>query len=377
MPGSSKKDKAPEQISMIMFLSRGTSLSKWEGLGILDREKVPISKLAEGLGQMTLLSYGLDEKTQGFDGIKVLYNNKGIPGIIYSMLIPCIHARELNAHALYNVYQLTGVLPAIVSKLLFRKKLYVRLGFLQSIYSKSVGTRMRYVQAVGLEWIATHMADIIVVTSDYAKKRIVDGYKVNPEKIKVIPNIINLEVFRPRPEIEKQRGRICFLGRLAKVKNLFSLIEAVAGLPVSLVFVGDGPLRKGLESHAQQFGVDLKVLGFVPNADAAAEICKSEIFAMPSFSEGNPKALLEAMACGVPVLSTDIPNLQEIINHGENGFLTRSDTASIRSCIIEILSLRDKWPEIGEKAIKTIKCNNDMDKNTKTELEHIYSAFDN
>jgi glycosyltransferase involved in cell wall biosynthesis len=121
---------------------------------------------------------------------------------------------------------------------------------------------------------------------------------------------------------------ILCVGRLVQRKGQSLLIEACAalrdrGLPVRLTLVGDGPTRADLGSLAEQLGVGDRVrfAGAVGHDDILPMFRSADIFCLPSFSEGVPVVLMEAMAHSVPVVATQIMGIPELVENGLSGLL--------------------------------------------------------
>ena len=137
---------------------------------------------------------------------------------------------------------------------------------------------------------------------------------------------MDTEAFRPTGDT--RRNRICFVGRLAEQKNVGALLDAVSGLDVELLVIGDGPLRPALEARARAQDATARFLGVVPHRDLPAIMAGSSLFVLPSLYEGHPKTLIEAMACGVAVIGTDVPGIRDLLRHEETGYLCRPTAAS-------------------------------------------------
>ena len=127
-----------------------------------------------------------------------------------------------------------------------------------------------------------------------------------------VPNGVDLSVFTAEAGEPKQK-QIVSVGRLSWQKGYSDLLEAMATVvrfepAYRLVIVGDGPLSRDLRQLARQVGIGDKVdfLGMVPQIQVAEVLRQSELFVMSSITEGFPKALLEAMACSLPVVVTDV-----------------------------------------------------------------------
>lgn len=122
--------------------------------------------------------------------------------------------------------------------------------------------------------------------------------------------------------------RFVCVGRLSEEKGQMLLLEAVArvaakGIPIELILVGDGPLRAELEKLIQGYRLDshVRITGWISNHDVRKEIVNARALVLPSFSEGLPVVIMEAMALRRPVLATYIAGIPELIHSGENGWL--------------------------------------------------------
>lgn len=136
--------------------------------------------------------------------------------------------------------------------------------------------------------------------------------------IKVIHNGIDCETFRPVAE-EDTNPRVLFVGRLKKSKGVQRLVDAFARLDVEkaqLDIVGEGPLDASLRTRCREHGISESVTfhGRVPNEELPELYSRSAVFALPSTREGLPRTVLEAMACGTPVVISDIPQLKALVN---------------------------------------------------------------
>jgi glycosyltransferase involved in cell wall biosynthesis len=113
---------------------------------------------------------------------------------------------------------------------------------------------------------------------------------------------------------------------------------------------GSGPLEAALRESAKRHGVNLRLLGNVPHLDLPGVLRSSAIFALVSPHEGHPKALLEAMSCGLAVVGADSPGIRELIRHGETGWLCKKDPSSIRAALRTLLERREVREAMGRSA---------------------------
>jgi glycosyltransferase involved in cell wall biosynthesis len=130
------------------------------------------------------------------------------------------------------------------------------------------------------------------------------------------------------------------VGRLSRQKGLIHLIDALPGVlarepRARLIVVGDGELRASLQRRAAELGVAGRAVFTGQLDDVAAALKRFDLLALPSLWEGLPTVALEAMACGVPVIATDIPGTRELIRHGVEGWLVPpADPAALAEAIV-------------------------------------------
>jgi N-acetyl-alpha-D-glucosaminyl L-malate synthase BshA len=115
-------------------------------------------------------------------------------------------------------------------------------------------------------------------------------------------------------------------------------------IPSVLIMVGDGPDRVVAEAEARDLGVQDKVFFLGKIESVAPLLAGADLFLLPSASESFGLSALEALACGVPVVGTDVGGLPEVVRHGETGMLyPAGDIEGMASGSIAILSDRDQW----------------------------------
>lgn len=136
-----------------------------------------------------------------------------------------------------------------------------------------------------------------------------------------------------RPPDARHEGtwRIVWAGRMAPEKGLAKLLQAVTlllagGHDVQLTLLGDGPERSPLEARARTLGITgaIRWAGYVGERERyMAALRKGDLFVLPSLSEGVPKVIVEAMACGVPVVASSVGGIAALLGEGERGRLVR------------------------------------------------------
>ena len=156
---------------------------------------------------------------------------------------------------------------------------------------------------------------------------------------------------RPR-KIGTEGTHLVFVGRLAPVKGLRVLLEALGQLPdpnVRLTIVGDGSERATLEAMAAPLGERVRFTGYLSQEEVAEILTTANAFVLPSFAEGVPVVLMEAMAAGLPVMATRITGVPELVEDGVSGHLvTPGDPAALARAITELADLPDGGMAMGQ-----------------------------
>jgi glycosyltransferase involved in cell wall biosynthesis len=162
----------------------------------------------------------------------------------------------------------------------------------------------------------------------------------------VVPNGINLnEVAEKETEGGNPSKRVLFVGRLHPVKGVQYLLGAMKmvhqELPeAKLILVGDGEEREHLENLTDSLGIRgcVEFAGRVPHDRVQDYMNRAEVFVLPSLSEGFPVTILEAMACGLPVVATRVGGIPDIIEDGTNGYLVDArDQEQIAEALLRVL----------------------------------------
>lgn len=342
-------------IHLVLFLSRATPLARWDKIGIYSRETAIYKRLSSRLDKISIVtSGGVEELTYCDDlkDIRILNNRWGLSPNVYSLLAPILHWRALRMGTIYKSNQLDGSWTAVLAGKLFGKPVLVRAGYPWGRNFREAGNQGIKVAVIDcLEALTVKHAHTLMLTTESIKQYIISKHRIQPDKIAIVPNYVDTELFRPNPDIKSAKKRVCFVGRLNPIKNLTLLIEAASQISgISLVLVGDGEQRKELESFAAQYGVKAEFRGVLPHQQIPIEINRSEVFILPSRYEGHPKALIEAMACGAAVIGTDVVGTQDVIQHEKTGLLCPPTVSGIKSSLHRLLADHNLRKQLGNEA---------------------------
>ena len=361
-----------QDLHLALFLSRSIPLKRWKQLGILERELTYYESLAARIRKLSIVSSGDEGEVRlnpNGEKIEILYNRWKLPANIYSLCSPFLHNSKLSSCNIFKTNQLDGAWSAIIAGKINKKPVIVRAGYLWAELSKS--NVIDQMQAFSIK-----KASFLIVTSPYIRDHIHRKYQIDTKKTFVVPNYVNTELFRPSIEIEPSPNTILYIGRLHEIKNINSLIEALQNLPeLHLTIIGEGQVQPELQRMIQDRNMDVTLQGIIPHNQIPVELNHADIFILPSLFEGHPKSLIEAMACGMPVIGTNVPGIREIIKHGETGWLCETDPNSLGEAINYVIGNRELKKKMGRNARNFILENYTLEKVLELEIDSIRSIL--
>lgn len=218
-----------------------------------------------------------------------------------------------------------------------------RYRLVASVHGSDISTRRG--RPPGLFTRLLGSCEAIIAVSHELAEVAGDLVPIDGPEIMVVPNALDVDWWHPATDQSSEADVVLFVGRLmAGVKGVADLLEAfahvVSTVPgIELRIVGDGSDRDRLEALAVRLGIDRVVtfLGTLPASGVRQELQRAALFVAPSRREGLPMALLEALACGTPIIATSIPPHLDVL-HGTGATLVRpSDPADLADGLIRSL----------------------------------------
>jgi len=170
-------------------------------------------------------------------------------------------------------------------------------------------------------------------------------------KVRVIPNGI-----RPLHGIRSTGKKVVYVGRLIRNKGVADLLLAMRELPgQEVLIVGDGPDRGRLEELAQ--GMPVVFAGQVAPSSVIDYLRQARVLVLPShLGDGLPNAILEAMACGVPVVATRTAGIPDVVRHKQTGFLFEmGDSQQMAKYIDSLIKDDGLWQKMGERSLEEVQ----------------------
>lgn len=168
-------------------------------------------------------------------------------------------------------------------------------------------------------------ANVLIALSPRWRDFYVNECELSPSQVAVLPNPV-----RWSPEVPDRTGhrhvQFLFLGRMCEKKGTYDLVNAFLALPEAvrararLVLAGDGDLE-AIRKLAAPAGDRVRVLSWIDSAERERLLAQSDVFVLPSYNEGVPMSLLEAMASGLPAIVTPVGGMPDVLRHGVEGLM--------------------------------------------------------
>ncbi|MAG50811.1 hypothetical protein CL621_04205 [archaeon] len=207
-------------------------------------------------------------------------------------------------------------------------------------------------------------ADFVHCVSNNVMRKALEFYRTN--KIKIIPNGVDTKLFSPdiktnireRFNIKKDEILVATVSRLAPKNGIEYLVKAAKQISqkqknIKFLIVGGGPLKEKLKDLSSGFEKNIIFTGNIPHDETPKFLAASDIFVRPSITEGFGISFVEAMSCGLPIITTEAVGKLKILRDREHGFIIKSKNVDelviALNKLIQNKSLRN---EFGEKARK-------------------------
>lgn len=207
-------------------------------------------------------------------------------------------------------------------------------------------------------WLLKRAAAVTTVNKELRAWLITRGLR--QDRVVFIRNGVDLE--------SERRGggtpfyRLLFVGNLIPGKGVRYLVDAFSTVirsekEVRLTLIGEGEERPALERQIRENGIDaiVEFVGVRPPEEIQTWMSRSDCLVLPSLSEGTPNVVLEAMACGIPVVASDLPGIREVVRDGITGLLTKpQDAEDLAQKLMRLVRNRLLAEEMGKKGREAV-----------------------
>lgn len=256
----------------------------------------------------------------------------------------------------------SALLPMLITKLLKKEVAVVLVGNplkVSEVTKDSLG-KIRLLRKIKLFFNLFLSNKILVYSENIIKERELEKFRS-----KVFlghEHFVDLASFSVKKEIADRENIVGYIGRLSGEKGVLTFVEAIPAIlkvrgDIKFIIGGDGDLKERVDQFLDKAGAKPKVTlsGWVSHESLPDYLNELKLLVMPSYTEGLPNIMLEAMACGTPVLATSVGAIPDIIKNGENGFIIEKNSPEyLTKKIPEILSRHD-LDKISQNATKTIE----------------------
>lgn len=299
------------------------------------------------------LSYPLNTHIQkGIEntGVKITYGMKGKVSVAKVFVNVYKELQKFNPDLIHsNMYAFFFVIPYLITH---------KIKLLHTIHNKPQNEfKDKYKKIISILYKINKA--IPVAISDIVEKEMKELYP-NLKKIEKVYNPVEVKNFYSNRE-NVSNGDVIFIevARFMKQKNhellLNSFFDAQKLIPeIQLWLVGDGELRESLEAQAQRLGIDEKVNFFGNVNNVNDYLAKADVFVLSSDYEGLPLSVLEAMASGLAIISTNVGGVADIVT--DNGILVEAkDRKALTDAMIGLAFNKNKRIELGQKSYENVQ----------------------
>jgi glycosyltransferase involved in cell wall biosynthesis len=227
---------------------------------------------------------------------------------------------------------------------------------LRDLFSLATKFQAKFI-SYPLEKHLIEKANLVTAVSNRVAKELAE-YGLDIKEIQITVNAVDETVFLPAYRSKANRKYILYTGRISYGKGLAELIECAMKIcasrdDIDFILAGDGPLLAELQKEVSDssFQKRIRFLGRVGRKDIVELYRNATIFAFPSYYEGLPGSLLEAMSCELPIVATEVPGNIDLIDHNINGILVPSkDSVALTDSILMLLEQEELCKRLGKNA---------------------------
>jgi glycosyltransferase involved in cell wall biosynthesis len=211
-----------------------------------------------------------------------------------------------------------------------------------------------------LENLSFAFSDEIIIESKSSLE--FEGLKRYRDKVVVSGIYVDTDIFSCETEIKKRKDKIGYIGILSELKGVLNFVKAISDISeerdkIKFLVGGDGPLRDKIEEYLDENDLNdnVKFIGWISHDELPEYLNELKLIVLPSYTEGLPNILLEAMACGTPVLATPVGAIPDLIKDGETGFIMENNLPEcIAKNVIRALN-HPNLEKIAENARKLVE----------------------
>ena len=246
------------------------------------------------------------------------------------------------------------ILPMLTAKLVRKKVVLASAGSLVQSFKSTNDNLSKQIKI--LVHINRSLSNgIILYSQNLIKEWNLEKYR---NKIYIAhKHFVDFDKFKIKKRFDERQNLVGYIGRLSEEKGTLNFVKAIPEIirrrdDVKILIVGDGPLQDKIEEYLDKENLSNKVnlTGWIPHDELPSYLNELELVVLPSYTEGLPNIMLEAMACGTPVLATSVGAIPDVIKDGETGFIMENNSPAFIAKNVERALNHPNLEKIEENA---------------------------
>jgi len=337
-------------------------LAKYLDSGGVTTHMMTLAQALQAKGwQVGLISggtYGSHEQgvewfeSHGIQHFRLDYNTRNPIRLLAAAVETLKVVRQFKPDLLHVHWRITSAYAQL-------SKIVLRVPFVTTIHLLDIGSSRAHK-------LFSFWGSRSIAISSECREYLITDFQIAPEKIDTVYNGADEKYFRPATSTEKLAARtkfkiqdqtiaLCLVGRLEPVKGHQLLLEAVAplvdaGHDLVLLFAGVGGMRTEIEQSVERLGLSARV-HFLGHIDSREVYWASDIMALPSYKEGFPLSVVEAMLCEMACVRTNTSGANDVFGDGQSGVIVPiGDVVALRESILQLIVESPKRQRIGQTA---------------------------
>ena len=333
-----------------------------------------------------------------FQNIKEFYviNSKFSASRALKFFYAVLKARIKGYKILYTHYSYYGgILGSIIMRLTGGKSLYWSCGMMGEYkrpFSLNLSVLKDKIKREYPLWIILRIINYLITGTPIVAKHYAKEFKISLSKIKIMPNWVNTDrlnstrfdrgKLRKRLGLQEEERVILFAHRLTPARLTTTVLPEIVSQinnrisDVKFLILGDGPIKLNIEKEIKKkFKKNVLFKGWVPNRIIPEFLVASDVFIIPSLLEGFPRVLIEAMAMGIPFVTTDAGGIPDILTEEQKEYMVPAGNWSLfAEKIVELLNSEDKRQKMITEGLQNIS-NYSLKRVSKIFQEEVIDIF--
>lgn len=273
--------------------------------------------------------------------------------------------------------------PVLISRIIGLKPIIIATGSIKKSYDEQHSSTLitEFVSLVirVLELVTTQISSYMIFLSESMKEQfsLID----NDSTFVTNLNYINEDVFSNRSSTNDRKFDLVYVGRFEKIKGVQKFVESVSIIAksnpdIQVGLVGDGTLKPEVEQFVDNNDLvnNVELFGWVQRDQVSNILNNSKYIVLPSESEGVPKTLLEAMACGTVPIATPVGGIPDVIESGETGLLLKSNSPDRMAEEIQKFIDQSNWEQLSSCASQDITSKHTLERRQVEYLDLLQQA---